>query len=400
MPLLALGWLVAELVLTVIVWARIAKPNGLTRRVTLWLLVCAALLVAPARLLQEFLLETLQLDPAVSTQAVREALLASIGVMAPIEQAALVLVVWPIHRSSNLQRMGAAVTAGLLVAMGFSTIDGGWMLLTANHWSTLVRALVRALHAAGACMIWAAAASYDQNKRTHWFAPAWLLAVLVQGFGNHVSLARGPGFVVVALPLLLVLLIAAISVLRNGAKSQTEAEVQGYADVCEEPHVLGILSAEKRHSRVSILPERPTIHQIRVAWQHQHRPALLHWIAAGTLICLGTLFVAVALAVVTSHWLAVDLSRIEDSEFSATGPQLFMGTFVIAAFPISGYLVALASAADSVFEPGMAALVAIVIVVLLLSVAAPVSVIFALAGAPLAFGLACVGAWFGLRRER
>jgi hypothetical protein len=189
-------------------------------------------------------------------------------------------------------------------------------------------------------------------------------------------------------------------VLRNGVKSQPDAEVQGDAGVYEEPRARSQLLAEKRHSRVSILPERPTIHQIRVAWKHQHRPALLHWIAAGALICLGTLFVAVALAVVTSHWLAVDLSRIEDSEFSATGPQLFMGTFVIAAFPISGYLVALASAADSVFEPGMAALVAIMIVVALLSVAAPVSVIFALAGAPLAFGLACVGAWFGLRRER
>jgi hypothetical protein len=398
MPLLAVGWLVAELVLMVIVWARLAKPHGLTRRVILWLIVCAALLAGPARLLQEFLLEALELNPAVSTQAVREALLASIGVMAPIEQAALVLVVWPIHRSSNLQRMGAAVTAGLLVAMGFSTIDGGWMLLTASHWSILVRALVRALHAAGACMIWAAAASYDQNKRSHWFAPAWLLAVLVQGFGNHVSLARGPGFVVVSLPLLLVLLTAAISVLRNGVKTPPEAE--GYVDVREEPSVRNALPAEKRHSRVSILPERPTIHQIRVAWKHQHRPALLHWIAAGALICLGTLFVAVAIAVFTSHWLAVDLSRIEDSEFSATGPQLFMGTFIIAAFPISGYLVALASAADSVFEPGMAALVAITIVVALLSVAAPASVIFALAGAPLAFGLACVGAWFGLQRQR
>lgn len=398
MPLLALGWLVAEVVLMVTVWARIAKPNGLTRRVTLWLIVCAALLVAPARLLQDFLLESMELNPAVSTQTVREALLASMGVMAPIEQAALVLVVWPIHRSSNLQRREAAVTAGLLVALGFSTIDGGWMVFTANHWSVLVRALVLALHSAGACMIWAAAASYDQNKRSHWFAPAWLLAVLVQGFGNHVSLGRGPGFVVVALPLLLVLLIAAISVLRHGSKSQYDTEAQADAD--DEPRAVKPLPVAKRHSRVNILPERPTIHQIRVAWQHQHRPALLHWIAAGALICLGTLFVALALAVVTSHWLAVDLSRIEDSEFSATGPQLFMGTFLLAAFPISGYLVALASAADSVFEPGMAALVAIMIVVALLSVAAPVSVIFALAGAPLAFGLACVGAWFGLRRER
>lgn len=94
----------------------------------------------------------------------------------------------------------------------------------------------------------------------------------------------------------------------------------------------------------------------------------------------------------------MDLSRVDDGDTSATGPLVLMGTFVLSAFPIAGYAVALASAADSVFEPGMAALIAIVLVIALLSMTAPVGIVLALAIAPLAFGLACIGAWFGLQR--
>lgn len=397
---LALAWEIAALALILIAWVRIAKPNGVTGRVAWWLILGSASLVAPARVLQGFVLDSLELNPVVTTQGAWAALLASMLVLAPIEQAALVMVVWPVHRSSHLQRMSAAVSAGILVALGFSAVDGGWLLLTANDWPMVIRVLVRALHATGAAVIWTAAASYDQNKRKHWFALAWLFAVLVQGFGNHVALGRGPGFAVLSMPLLVVLLIGTVGLLRNRVASTPPIESCLSVDADEDPPAGGLLAAARRLSRVSLLPERPTIHQIRVAWQHQHRPALLHWIAAGALICLGALFVFIALSVVVSRWLAVDLTRIDDNEFSATGPLLFFGTFVLAAFPVAGFLVAAASAADSVFEPGMAALVAIVIVVAALSVAAPVSVIFALAGAPLAFGLACVGAWFGLRRER
>jgi|GEM_PF-490361 len=398
MPWLALGWLLAELTLALVVWFRVAKPNGVPGRVAGWLLLGSAVMVVPVRLVQGFLLESLQLDPVVADQGAWGALLAAMAVLAPVQQAALVLVVWPVHRSSHLLHTRAAVAAAILVSLGFCCVDGGWMLLTTSQPSILLRALVRTLHTAGACILWVAAASYDQNKRKHWFALAWLAAVLVQGFGDHVALGRGPGFGILSLPLLLVLAVGTASLLRTGAGGRAPFDSGDLTAVEEEPRPAGALWAAKRLSRVSFLPERPTIHQIRIAWQHQHRPALLHWIVAGALIYLGALFVSVALAVVASRWLAVDLSRIEDNEFSATGPLLFLGTFVIAAFPISGYLVAVASAADSVFEPGMGALVAIVIVLALLAVAAPVSVVFALAIAPLAFGLACVGAWFGLRR--
>jgi hypothetical protein len=49
-------------------------------------------------------------------------------------------------------------------------------------------------------------------------------------------------------------------------------------------------------------------------------------------------------------------------------------------------------------EPALSAGLAIVGSLVLLGLAAPISVVFALAFAPIAFGLACAGAWFGMVR--
>jgi hypothetical protein len=68
------------------------------------------------------------------------------------------------------------------------------------------------------------------------------------------------------------------------------------------------------------------------------------------------------------------------------------------AFPIAGYLVARASSSRSVLESAIAAALAIIGGLVLLGLAAPVSVVFALALAPIALGLACVGAWLGIAR--
>jgi hypothetical protein len=49
-------------------------------------------------------------------------------------------------------------------------------------------------------------------------------------------------------------------------------------------------------------------------------------------------------------------------------------------------------------EPAIAAGLAIMGTLVLLGLAAPISVVFALAFAPIAFGLACAGAWVGMTR--
>jgi len=71
---------------------------------------------------------------------------------------------------------------------------------------------------------------------------------------------------------------------------------------------------------------------------------------------------------------------------------------VLLAFPLAGYLVARASSAHSVLEPALAAGAALAALVAMLFLTAPLGVLFALAVAPLAFGLACGGAWIGLER--
>jgi hypothetical protein len=399
MRALASIWILLGLALTGLCYYRLARPNGLPRRVVVWLVVGAMLMVAPTLLLEGALLDALGWTTSVSASGTGKAMLAAVAVLAPIEQAALVLIVWPVYRAQRLHRLRAALTAGLLVGLGFSIADGGWLIATSGSFGMVFRVLVRCAHLTGGAMGWAAAASYDQNHRKHWFPLVWLLAVLVEGFGNHVALGMAPGFCVVAAPTLLVMTGSAVVAFREPKSRQEGAlapeDAQRISDhgwrsrPSRVPRLLG---------RVSLLPERPTIHQITVAWKHQHRPALLHWIAAGTVICLGSLLVALALSVVTARWLGMDLSRVDDGDTVSTGPLLLMGTFVLVSFAVAGYLVALASAADSVFEPGVGALVAIVLVVALLSTTAPVGVVMALAIAPLAFGLACIGAWFGLQK--
>jgi len=88
----------------------------------------------------------------------------------------------------------------------------------------------------------------------------------------------------------------------------------------------------------------------------------------------------------------------DQEDVRSSGPLVLLGSAVLAAFPLAGYLVARASSATSVLEPAMGAGLAIAAVVALLSVTAPIAVAFALAVAPVAFVLACSGAWFGLSR--
>lgn len=391
-------WIFLGLVLTWTSWKIIAKPNGLPRKTAVWLIVAPVLLMPLVSLSEGAMLDIFGWSTSVSAAGTGKAMLAATGI-AIVEQTALVIIVWPINRAHRLYVRRAALSAGLLVGLGFAMADGAWLIATSGSLGMVARVLVRSTHTIGAAMIWTAAASYDQNHRKHWFPLAWLVGVVVQGFGNHVALGMAPGFCIVALPTLLVMVIAAVSELRDSKRAQKDFATHESSEGRLEQGHLGLQAGLRRLSRVSLLPEPPTIQQIRVAWKHQHRPALLHWIVAGTVICIGSLLVSMALAVGVAHWLGMDLSRVDDGDASATGPMALMGTFVLVSFPVAGYLVALASAADSVFEPGMGALVSIVLVIALLSMTAPVGVVLALAIAPLAFGLACMGAWFGIEKD-
>jgi hypothetical protein len=146
------------------------------------------------------------------------------------------------------------------------------------------------------------------------------------------------------------------------------------------------------------LPEPPSLRAMRSLLRRTDRPLMLHWIAIGTLVTIGLMIALVALAVWTGHRIGVDFAMADEADVRSSGPLALLGAAVLSAFPIAGFLVARASGAHSVLEPALAAGVAIALVIALLSVTAPIAVVFALAIAPVAFALACGGAWFGLER--
>ena len=72
-----------------------------------------------------------------------------------------------------------------------------------------------------------------------------------------------------------------------------------------------------------------------------------------------------------------------------------LGAGLFSAFPTSGYLIAKASNVSRLLEPALATGLALVLTLVVVGLAAPVAVVFAVACSPVAFGLACAGAMVG-----
>ena len=147
-----------------------------------------------------------------------------------------------------------------------------------------------------------------------------------------------------------------------------------------------------------IVPDPPSLRSLREALRPVDHRLMVRWILIGAFTTLGLVIALLALTVLLGHRLGVDFSLADESDMRSSGPLILLGAAVLAAFPIAGYLVAKASAAHSVLEPALAAGLALACLVAMLFMTAPIGVLFALAVAPLAFGLACGGAWIGLER--
>jgi hypothetical protein len=142
----------------------------------------------------------------------------------------------------------------------------------------------------------------------------------------------------------------------------------------------------------------PSINAIREAFRRQDRPLTLRWISFGAIVTTGMITTGVVGAVLLGHQLGLDFSAVDRYEAGAEAmaPLALLGLGALAAFPSSGYLLARASGARSVLEPAMASALAMVLVMVFMGMVAPVSVVFVIAFAPIAFALSCAGAWVGL----
>jgi hypothetical protein len=290
---------------------------------------------------------------------------------APLEEAAKVLVVWPLYRTRRIDGSRLGICYASAAAAGFAAVEAPLLLVQAGA-SGLTFA--RVLLGIPAHLFFAGAWGYalgTGRRSGRWFSLTWSLAMLLHALYDHIVWGRGPGYLAAALPLLGFMLMAAISALRevNSASSK----------------------------QVSLL-DPPTLSEVGRALRPAERPVMLHWVLGGAFVTFGLVVTLSVASVFVGRRMGIDFTLADEADVRSAGPLALLGTFVLLSFPISGYLIARASSSPTVLESALSTLLALVAIVALLAVSAPIAVLFALAVAPIAIGLACGGAWIGLER--
>jgi hypothetical protein len=208
------------------------------------------------------------------------------------------------------------------------------------------------------------------------FEATLFAAMLFNGVYDHIAFGRGKTALLATLPVLAAMALISAVVARTLR--------QGGED-------------EPPRARMSIAP--PTIGEVRAALWRSEQPVMVRWIVIGALVTVGVITTSLAASVGIGQRIGVDFAAVDRPDAGGSAaPLLLLGAATMAAFPIAGFLVARASASRGVLEAAIASALAIVGVLVLLGLAAPVAVVFAIAFAPIALGLACAGAWMGVAR--
>jgi RsiW-degrading membrane proteinase PrsW (M82 family) len=323
------------------------------------------------------------LDMSVQGTGNAGSLLFLFGFAAPMREASKVAAMWPAFRSKHFDEPVDGLVYASAAALGFACIENA-ITLRGNPigWIWVARtAVALPAHVFFACMWGYALGRVKTIKRPGPLFPvAWLIATAAHGLYSHLVYGRGPGALVGTLPLLLAM-----------------AGVTFFA--ARDLHARG-----QRSSRSSVLLERvstlyvsgpPSLQTVRDVLRREGQPITLRWIVFGALVTIGAMTAGLAASVAFGHWAHVDFSLVDEHDVTTTAPVALLGAGLLAAFPFSGYLVAKASNLPTLLEPALASGLAIVFMLVLLGLAAPVALVFALAFSPIAWGLACAGAWVG-----
>lgn len=314
-----------------------------------------------------------------------EALLAMFLFAAPLEEGAKVLVVWPYYSSRRLVDVRHAIVLSAFAGAGFAAGKASAVIALGSGAGTEVaRAAACLLPHVAAAVLWGS--TLGLRATTRWFALAWLLAASMRGGIDHIVFGRGPGVMILALPLLATMVGLAYVFARRAFARQAALAPQ-----------IGTGGRRRSHSS-GLWSEPPSVRQMWQLLQPKQERLMLHWIGIGTLVTAGVGLCALVVALYAGRAMGLDFAAADEADVRSNGPLLFLASAVGSAFPVAGYLVARASGTRSVLEPALGAALAVLGGVLFLSVTTPVAAVFALALAPIAFVLASGGAWLGIAR--
>jgi hypothetical protein len=327
---------------------------------------------------------SLGIDPKMQITGAWASILTSLFVFAPLEEAAKLGVVLPV-RARAFKGAWEGVLVGAGVAAGFACLEVAWLTRdAAHHAEASVFLVARTVQATIARLFAGAIWGYALGRaraRGHRFDRtsmlAWTVATLLRGLYDHLIFARGLAALLGSIPLFVGIVVVSYLAARELRPRESRAR-----------------SLSGRPQPISAPP--PSLRTVRDALRRAERPVMLRWIVLGAIVTVGVIVASVAGAVVLGLRLGVDFGAVDEGEVAGAVPLALIGLGVLLAFPASGFLVARASGADSVLEAALSTGLAIAGTLVLLGLAAPVAVVFALAFAPIAFALACAGAWVGI----
>lgn len=325
----------------------------------------------------------LDLRAAVSGEA--GALVFLFALVAPLNEAAKVTAAWPAFRSRHFDEPYDGLVYSAAAALGFAAAQNAAILRahpTGAIW------LARAALSLPAHLFFASAWGYALGRAKQLKTPGalfpgtWFAATMGHALYAHFVYGRGPGALVAVAPLLAMM---------GGVTWLFARDLRARGNEPPPPSSrLSILS------RLSIDGSRPpSLTAVRDALRRADQPIMLRWILLGALVTIGAMFAGLAASVAFGNWAHVDFAIVDEHDVATVGPVALLGAGVLAAFPLSGFLVARASSLPTLLEPALASALAIVLALVLLGFTAPLALVFALAFSPIAWILACAGAWIG-----
>ena len=369
--LLAFLLVLVSLGLGLLAWRRASLSARASRRLGLSAALAGAGAGWGTHYLERAVLGVTGLDFEVRTAGVAGSLMAVFLLAAPLEEAAKVAVIWPLYRTRRIDGPRIAMAYACAAASGFAASEGALQIVQAGgSVLSFLRALLGTFAHLFVAVVWGYALLAGR-ERGRWFSLTWGLAVLLHALYDHIVWGRGPGYLAATLPMLAFMALIAWSLQR---------EIRPIA--------------QRGVARL----EPPTLREVREALRPSEKSVMLGWVFVGAFVTLGLVLTLSAASVFVGRRMGIDFTLADEADVRSAGPLALLGTGVLVAFPVAGYLIARASAAPSVLEPALATLSALVVLVVALSLTAPIAVLFALALTPIAMGLACGGAWLGLER--
>jgi RsiW-degrading membrane proteinase PrsW (M82 family) len=352
--------------------------------------VLGALLGAGTLWLQAWAAGWAGLDIRAATSGEASALLYLFFVVAPVREGVKVAAAWPAFRSRYFDEPYDGIVYATAAALGFAAVENAAMLRAhPSGWIWFLRAAL----ALPAHLFFAALWGYALGRAKHGtarpgrvFPLAWLGATLAHGLYTHFVYGRGPGALVGVFPLLLAM---------GNVAWFARRDLRARGDRPSRDAAVG--AGDSRLSRLTFdrFSQPPSLKTVRAALRRSDQPIMIRWILLGAMVTLGTMVAGFGASVAFGHWVHVDFSIVDEHDVKTAAPLVLLGVGVLAGFPLSGFLVARAANLPTLLEPALAAALAIVTTLVLLGLAAPIALVFAVAFSPIAFALACAGAWVG-----